>query len=172
MYGIINRGRYQWLMLSLSMGCLLLARCGYTHVQKRKEPRGAMHLLGCGCALPVQLDFRVVRGAQHGNEHADTVEWRHRDIEEHDAEEDGEALLQVAAYRDSKGASDLVRLERDNVERERHDAVTDNREEELPVEDTLSDSDLEAGELAACVGVKQALSCGERRHAKENLHGG
>ena len=84
---------------------------------------------GCGCTLPIQLDFRVVRGAQHGNEHTNAVQWRDRDIEEHDAEKNGEALLQVAADGNSKGASDLVSLERDNVERERHDAVANNGEE-------------------------------------------
>jgi hypothetical protein len=127
---------------------------------------------GGRCTLPVQLDFRVVRGAHHGNEHTNAVEWRDGDIEEHDAEENGEALFQVAANRNGKGASDLVRLERDNVERERHDAVANNREEESPVEDTFGDCNLEASELAACVRVEQALGCGERRHAEEHLHGG
>lgn len=75
-----------------------------------EEPRGAMQLFGCGCTLPVQLDFRVVRGAQHGNEHTDAVEWRDCDVEQHDAEEDGKALFQVAADGNGKGASDLSTL--------------------------------------------------------------
>lgn len=127
---------------------------------------------GCGCTLPVQLNFGVVRGAHHGNEHTNAVEWRDRDIEEHDAEENSEALLEVAAYRNGKGASHLVRLERDDVKRECHDAVANNGEKELPVEDTFGDCDLEAGKLAACVGIEQALGCGEWRHAEEHLHGG
>jgi len=129
-------------------------------------------LFGCGCALPIQLDFRVVRGAQDGNEHTDTVKWRHCDLEEHDAEKYGEALFQIAADRDGKSAGDLVRLERDNVERERHDAVADDGEEERVVKDTLGDCDFETNELSTCVGVEKTLGCGEWRHAEEDLHGG
>jgi SLT domain-containing protein len=131
-----------------------------------------MHSFGCGCALPIQLDFRVVRGAQDGNKHTDTVEWCHRDIEEYNAKEYGEALFQVAANRDGESACDLVRLERNNVERERHHAVADDGEEERVVENAFCDRNFEASELAARVSVKQALRCGERRHAEEDLHSG
>ena len=144
----------------------------YACTEKGRTTWRYAYSFGGRCTLPIQLDFRVVRGAQYGNEHTDAVEWRDRDIEEHDSEKNGEALFQVAANRNGKSASDLVRLERDNVERERHDAVANNGEEELPIEDTLRDCDLEGGKLAACVGVEQALSCGERRHAEEHLHGG
>lgn len=125
----------------------------------------------CG-AFPVQLDFGVVRGAQHSDHHTNTVERRDGDGEEDNAEENSKALLQVAADGDSKGASDLVSLERDNVERERHQAVADNGEQEGPVEDALRYGDLEAAELATGVGVEETLECGKRRHAEEHFHSG
>jgi hypothetical protein len=144
----------------------------YAYAEKERNHVALYILFGWRCALPIQLDFRVVRGAQDGNEHTSAIEWRHRDAEEHDAEEYGEALFQIAADRDGKSSCDLVRLERDNVERECHDAVADDGEEERVVKDTLGDCDFETNELSACVGVEQTLGCGERRHAEEDLHGG
>jgi hypothetical protein len=114
------------------------------------------------CTLPVQLDFRVVRRTEHGDKHANAVQRRYRNGEEDNAEEDGEALLEVAADRDCQGACDLVCLERDDVERESHEAVAQDGEEEGGVECAFRHCSLESGELAARVGVEEALCCGER----------
>lgn len=132
--------------------------------------RGATRSFRSRCTLPVQLDFRVVRGTENGDKHANSVQWSYGDCEKDNAEKDGKALLEVAADRDSQGASDLVCLERDDVERESHEAVAQDGEEEGGVESAFRHGSLESGELAARVGVEEALGCGERGHAEEYFH--
>jgi len=151
-----------------------VAGCGYARVQtvKRERLRGATRSFRSRCALPVQFDFGVVRGAENGDEHANAVQRRHRNSEKDNSQKYGQALLQVAADRDCQGASDLVCLERDDVERESHEAVAQDGEEEGVVKDAFGDCGLEAGELAAREGVEETLGCGERGHAEEHFHRG
>jgi hypothetical protein len=141
-------------------------------------PRGLVHglvgrLLGLLLVLVVQLGLAVDAGADHGDEHTGTVEEVNGDVEEEDAEGDGQALLEVAANGHGQSTGQLVGVERGDVEEERKETVAGQRR------DSGGDGDVaraheadEAADLAGGGSTCQRLESSQGRHAHQELDGG
>lgn len=89
-----------------------------------------------------------------------------------DAEANRQALLQVTADAHRQGTSNLVRLERSNVEGECEDAVAEKSDKGGEADVTLHTHGVEVSELAGGDGAGQRLHSRKGRHAQQDLHSG
>lgn len=73
--------------------------------------------------LVIQFSFAVDTCTDHGDSHSSPVEQIDGNVEKKNADQDCEALLEVAAYRHCESASQFVRVERRDVEEESEEAI-------------------------------------------------
>lgn len=121
----------------------------------------------------MQLDRAIPRSASQGDQHAEAVQRPDLDAEQHDAQQHGEALLDVSADRHGQGTGDAVRREGADVENKCQEPVPRQDEHQSLVWQGAGGGSgcHERRDLSAEKGAPESLDEGEGRQAQEGLQG-
>ena len=119
--------------------------------------------------LEAQLDSAVPGGAGDSKRHTDGVERADLHVEQRDAEQDGEALLDVAADGDGQRARQPVGLERGDVQRKRDEPVAQQRRHRRLAQPAALQRRAELRQLARAPRHCEGLRGRQRRHPQQHL---